>query len=75
MDLYDLKSYHHILSGLESSAIFDDDGSVDFKEFVKQFEEYQCSTEVLTNYYSYLIIKKGISKYANDNFWEQIRYC
>ena len=75
MDLYDLKSYHHILSGLECSAIFDDDGSVDYKEFIKQFEEYQCSTEVLTNYYSYLIIKKGISKYANDNFWKQIRSC
>jgi len=74
MDLYDLKLYHHILSGLECSAIFDDDGSVDFKEFVKQFEKYQYNTDVLNNYYSYLIIKDGISKYANDNFWEEIRY-
>lgn len=73
MDLCDLKSYHHILCTLESSAIFDDDGSVDFKEFVKQFEEYQYSTRVLTNYYSYQIIKKGINKYANRRFWEQLR--
>jgi hypothetical protein len=71
MDLYDLKSHHHILSGLECSAIFDDDGSVEYKEFIKQFERYQISTYFLDNYYSFQIIKNGIEKYANDNFWEE----
>lgn len=71
MNLYDLKSHHHILSGLECSAIFDDDGSVDYKEFIKQFERYQISSDFLNNYYSFQIIKKGIGKYANGNFWEE----
>ena len=70
MDLYDLMAHHYILSGLECSAIFDDDGSVDYKEFIKQFERYQMSSDFLNNYYSFQIIKNGIDKYANDNFWE-----
>lgn len=71
MNLYDLKSHHHILSCLECSAIFDDDGSVEYKEFIKQFERYQMSSYFLNNDYIFQIIKNGIGKYANANFWEE----
>ena len=54
--------------------LFNDDGSVDFKEFIKQFNGYQHNSDFITNYYSYRIINEGIKKYANDRFWEAIRF-
>ena len=72
MDLYDLKSIHYKLCNLPCLMIFEDDGSIEFKEFIKQFRHYQSDSGVLNNYYSYQIIKKGIRIYANNVFWKEI---
>ena len=73
MNLYDLRSHHYVLSEMDCSAVFDNDGSVEFKDFIRQFERFQIFSDTLTNYYSYQIIKNGINKYANRRFWEQLR--
>ena len=73
MDLYELTAFHCILCNLEPSIVFEDDGSIEFKEFIKQFKEYQFNSGVVNNYYSYQIIKHGIKKYANDVFWKEMR--
>ncbi len=73
MDLYELKTFHYILCNLECSMVFKDDRSVEFKEFIKQFKHYQSDSDVVNNYYSYQIIKKGIKKYANNVFWKEMR--
>ncbi len=73
MDLYDLESHHYVLSKMDCSAVFDDDGSVEFKDFIRLFERFRIFSNTITNYYSYQIIKNGINKYANRRFWEQLR--
>ena len=73
MDLYELKAFHHKLCNLECSMVFEDDGSIEFKNFIKQFKRYQSNSGVLNNYYSYQIIKKGIKKYANNVFRKEMR--
>lgn len=73
MNFYDLRSHHYVLSEMDCSAVFDDDGSVEFKDFIRQFERFQIFSDTITNYSSYQIIKKGISTYANRRFWEQLR--
>ena len=75
MDLYELKTFHYILCNLECSTVFEDDGSIEFKEFTRQFKHYQSDSDVLTNYHSYQIIKDGIKKYANNVLWKEIRSC
>lgn len=72
MDLYELKAFHHKLCKLECSMVFEDDGSIEFKEFIRQFKHYQSDSGVLNNYYSYQIIKNGIKKYANNVFRKEI---
>lgn len=73
MDLHDLYSFHWKLCNLDCSIAFEDDGSIDFKEFIKQFKAYQSDSGVINNYYSYQIIKDGIKKYANNVFWKEMR--
>ena len=72
MDLYELKTFHYILCNLDCSRVFEDDGGVEFKEFIKQFRYYQSNSGVLNNYYSYQIIKNGIRTYANNVFWKEL---
>lgn len=72
MDNYDLYSFHYVLCNLEPSIVFEDDGSIEFKEFIKQFKAYQSDSGVVNNYYSYQIIKDGIKKYANNVFWKEM---
>ena len=73
MDLHGLKAFHYILCKLECSMVFEDDGSIEFKVFIKQFKHYQSNSGVLNNYYSYQIIKNGIKEYANNVFWKEMR--
>ena len=73
MDLYELETFHYKLCNLDRSIIFEDDGSIEFKEFIKQFKHYQSDSGVVNNYYSYQIIKNGIKKYANNVFWKEMR--
>ena len=75
MDLYELKTFHRILCNLDCSIVFEDDGSIEFKNFIKQFKDYQFDSVVLNNYYSYQIIKDGIKKYANNVFWKEMCSC
>ena len=63
------------LKSVNPDLVFTDDGSVEYKEFMKQFKLYQLSERIVTNYYSMVIIKDGINKFANENFWKEISQC
>lgn len=43
--------------------LFVDDGSIEYKEFMKQVNLYLMNPLIATNYYSYKVIKDGIKKF------------
>ena len=70
INIYYLSSLYYRFKNADIKDIFTDDNSIKFKEFIKQFELYQHNCKVLTNYYSAMIILKGVREFANDNFWK-----
>lgn len=42
---------------------FQDDGSIEFREFIKHLEKYYRDNSVLTNFYSYELLKNGVNKF------------
>lgn len=54
-----------LLSKLSSNyrEHFQDDGSIEFKEFIKHLEKYYRDNSVLTNFYSYELLRDGVNKF------------
>lgn len=42
---------------------FQDDGSIEFKEFIKHLEKYYRDNSVITNFYSYKLLRDGVNKF------------
>jgi hypothetical protein len=44
--------------------LFVDDGSIEYKEFMKQVNLYLMNPLIATNYHSYKVIKDGIKMFS-----------
>ena len=44
--------------------LFVDDGSIEYKEFMKQVNLYLINPLIATNYYTYKVIKDGIKTFS-----------
>ena len=44
--------------------LFVDDGSLEYKEFMKQLKLYLKNPSIVTNFHSYEIIKNGIKTFS-----------
>ena len=42
---------------------FQDDGSIEFREFIKHLEKYRRDESILTNFYSYELLRDGVNKF------------
>ena len=74
VDLYDLNRLHNVIfDKLDCDDVFTNDGSVEYKEFIEQFKWYQRNKSIISNYYSMVIIRDGINKFANDKFWKLMK--
>lgn len=72
INLYDLKGFLFRLKDVDCDSVFTNDGSVEYKEFIKQFKWYQRDPSILSNYYSMARLKDGINKFSKKEIIETI---
>ena len=75
INLLDLRNnVYYVLKDSVVDELFDNDGSLEFREFIKYLDWYIKDSSVINNYYHAVLICDGINKYANNKFWEKMRH-
>ena len=75
INLLDLRNnVYYVLKDSVIDELFDNDGSLEFREFIKYLDWYIKDSSVINNYYHAVLVRDGINKYANNKFWEKMRY-
>ena len=68
INLLDLRNnVYYVLKDSVVDELFDNDGSLEFREFIKNLDWY------INNYYHVVLVRDWINKYANNKFWEKMR--
>jgi len=75
INLLDLRNnVYYVLKDSVVDELFDNDGSLEFREFIKYLHCYIKDSSVINNYYHAVLVRDWINKYANNKFWEKMRY-